>query len=522
MNESLPRHPQHRRPTVRTRLALLGGVLLLTAAGIVATQNASAKEGATRAKDLKLRVDEQPAKRDMQLRTSFAPMIKEVSPSVVSVFTSTKPKRIEGMPGSPFGGNPFFREFFGDGGRGALMTPRQNGLGSGVIVTEDGYILTNNHVVDGADQVKVALNPDGREHDATVVGRDPKSDIAVLKIDATGLSPMKLGNSDQVEVGDVVLAIGNPLGVGQSVTMGIVGATSRAVFGRASGLEYEDFIQTDAAINQGNSGGALVDAQGRLVGINTAILSRSGGNIGIGFAVPVNLARSVMGSLVEHGRVVRGFLGVNIQDVTPALAGEFGLKEPVGALVAEVTPRSPAEKAGIRSGDVITRIDDQEIRDSRHLKLTVGQLAPDHEVKVSVLRDGKSKTLDVVLKELPDNPGPGGLRRGQNPRNPGGPAVDTGGLQGVVVSDLTPQTRQQSDVPRDLQGALVTDVDEDSAAWEAGLRPGDVIREINRRPVRDAEEAIAASQELENARILLRVWRDGGNRFVMVDESRRK
>ncbi len=507
----------YRKPSFSTRLAMLAAVLALAAIGAGVTQVASAKDG-LKAKDLKLRIDEQAVKRDSNLRSSFSPVVKEVSPSVVNVFTSTKPKRIEGMP-SPFGNNPMFREFFGDavpGGR-PMMTPRQNGLGSGVIVTEDGFILTNNHVVEGADSIKVALNPDGKEYDAKVVGRDPKSDVAVLKIEASGLTAARFGNSDAVEVGDVVLAVGNPFGVGQSVTLGIVGATSRAVFGRPSGLEYEDFIQTDAAINPGNSGGALVDAQGRLVGINTAILSRSGGNMGVGFAVPINLAKSVLESIVENGRVVRGFLGVNIQNVDPGLAKEFGLKEATGALVADVSPRSPAEKAGLKSGDVITEFDGHVVRDSRHLKLMVGQTAPDREVKVALLRDGKAKTFEIVLKELPDNAS-AGLRRG-SPRGGGGAGQDVGGLQGVVVADLTPQARQQYEISREIQGALVTEVDEDSAAWAATLRPGDVIRDINRQPVRDAEEAIEAAQSLENARILLKVWRDGGNRFVVVDES---
>ena len=497
----------------RARLALLATVLLLAGAGALFNQKASARpEGRTQ--ELKLKVDSQPVKRESELRASFAPVIREVSPSVVSIFTTTKPRRVEGgmAPNVP----PFFREFFGEGmpGRPA-MTPRQNGLGSGVVITEDGYLLTNNHVVDGADSIRVALNPDGKEYDAKVVGRDPKSDLAVLKVEAQGLTPLRLGDSDQVEVGDVVLAIGNPFNVGQSVTMGIVGATGRAVFGRQSGLEYEDFIQTDAAINPGNSGGALVDSQGRLVGINTAILSRGGGNNGVGFAVPINLARKVAEGIVENGRVIRGFLGVNIQDVTPALASEFGLKEPTGALVAEVNPRSPAEKAGLKSGDVITTFDGHEVKDSRHLKLMVGQTAPDREVGVEVLRDGKSRKMDVVLKELPDDKGGSGLRRG----GPRGSPEDVGGLQGVVIGDLTPQIRQQLGIPRDVQGAVVNDVDEASVAWESGLRAGDVIREINRRPVRDAEEAIEAAQDLENARILLKVWRDGGNRFVVVDES---
>ena len=502
-------------PSLTTRLALLAGVLLLAGAGVVFTQSAGARDQ-TKAKDLKVQVDNEPLRREAEPRLSFAPVIKSVSPSVVNVFTTTKPKRVEGVPG-PFGMNPFFREFFGpNGSGGAMMTPRQDGLGSGVIVTEDGYILTNNHVVDGADEIKVALNPDGKEYDAKVVGRDPKSDIAVLKIEAHSLAAVRLGNSDSVEVGDVVLAVGNPFGVGQTVTMGIVGATSRAVFGRPSGLEYEDFIQTDAAINPGNSGGALVDAQGRLIGINTAILSRGGGNNGVGFAVPVNLARSVMDSIVEHGRVIRGFLGVNIQDITPALAKEFGIKEPSGALVAEVTPSSPAEKAGIRSGDVVTQFDGRDVKDSRHLKLMVGATPPDRKVTVALLREGSSKQVDVVLKELPEDGRMAGLRRGSGRDNAG----DVGGLQGVVVSDLTPALRRQYDVPAGIDGALVTDVDEDSAAFRASLRPGDVIREINRRSVRDAEQAIEAAQALEKARILLRVWRDGGNRFVVVDESK--
>jgi serine protease Do len=215
--------------------------------------------------------------------------------------------------------------------------------------------------------------------------------------------------------------------------------------------------------------------------------------------------------------VVRGFLGVNIQNVDPGLAKEFGLKEATGALVADVSPRSPAEKAGLKSGDVITEFDGHVVRDSRHLKLMVGQTAPDREVKVALLRDGKAKTFEIVLKELPDNAS-AGLRRG-SPRGGGGAGQDVGGLQGVVVADLTPQARQQYEISREIQGALVTEVDEDSAAWAATLRPGDVIRDINRQPVRDAEEAIEAAQSLENARILLKVWRDGGNRFVVVDES---
>jgi len=506
------------------RAALLAAVLLLAGAGVVFNQTAGARENAkeSKAKELKLNLDSQPVKREGDLRASFSPVIKGVSPSVVNVFTTTKARRVEGGA-VPFGGHPFFRDFFGENGPGpgsgfgrGFQTPRQDGLGSGVILTEDGFILTNNHVVDGADSIKVALNPDGKEYDAKVVGRDPKSDIAVIKVDAEGLAAIPVGDSDRVEVGDVVLAVGNPFGVGQTVTMGIVGATSRAFPGRSSGLEYEDFIQTDAAINPGNSGGALVDAQGRLIGINTAIMSRGGGNNGVGFAVPINLARSVMESIVEHGRVVRGFLGVNIQDITPAMAKEFGLQEQVGAIVADITPKSPAEKAGIEPGDVVTQYDGREVRDSRHLKLMVGQTPPEKEVVLGILRDGKPKKLDVVLRELPEDGRMASMRRG----GPRSAESDRGGLQGVVVSDLNPQLRQQFEVPREVQGALVTDVDEDSTAWKAGLRPGDVLVEINRQPVRDAEAAIDTVQTLEHALIRLRVWREGANRFVVVDETK--
>lgn len=505
------------RWSIGPRLALLAGVLLTGASVLVSSQVARARDH-DKAPELKLRLEDQAPGREQSVKTSFAPVVREVATSVVSIQTKTRAREMEGRV-SPFGGNPFFREFFGESGPGGpMMTPPRDGLGSGVIVTEDGYILTNNHVIDGADEVEVILNPDGRRYDAKVVGRDPKSDIAVLKIEAEALVPVRVGNSDLVEVGDMVLALGNPFGVGQTVTMGIVGATSRAVLGQMGQLEYEDFIQTDAAINPGNSGGALLDVEGRLIGINTAILSRGGGNNGIGFAVPVNLARSVLESIVAHGRVVRGYMGVNIQGVTPELATEFGLKDARGALVAEVNPRSPADKAGMQSGDVIVQFDGRDVRDNRHLMLLVGQTPPDRKVEVSVLRDGRPRQLQVELDERPENPRLASSGRGGASRN----AADVGGLQGVVVSDLTPALARQYEIPAEMTGALITEVTRDSAAWEANLRPGDLIREINRVPVQDAESAIEAVQKLENARILLRVWREGANRFVVVDESRQK
>jgi serine protease Do len=384
----------------------------------------------------------------------------------VKVYVSSTVKNVSHQLPDEFADNPFLRRFFGDdfGGRPQLRRnmpqPKQHGLGSGVVVTKDGYLLTNNHVVDGADEVKVALN-DGREFTAKVVGKDPKSDIAVLKIDASDLPAIEMADSENIEVGDVVLAVGNPFGVGQTVTSGIISATGRG----SLGLDYEDMIQTDAAINPGNSGGALVDADGRLIGINTAILSRSGGNQGIGFAVPANLARSVMESIVKEGRVVRGFMGVNVQDITPMLAKEFDVKESKGALVSGVNPNTPAEKAGLRNGDVITEFNGKRVADSRHLKLHVAQTTPGTTVPVKIVRDGKAKTVQVTVKELPGSE-VASNKRGDDAEN------STDALHGVAVGDLDSATRQRLDIPANVNGALITQVEPNSPAYEAGLREG--------------------------------------------------
>ena len=503
-----------RKLPFKARLALLGGAILMIGSSMAFSRLAENDDAKA---PVRLVVEEAPVKRDGRFTTSFAPMIKKVSPAVVNVFTTTAARQNTSQNRSPFD-DPFFRRFFGDDLPGGgeqqrrFRTPRQNGLGSGVIVSEDGYILTNNHVVENADEIKVALN-DEREFTAKVVGRDDKSDVAVLKVDAKNLPYLHVANSDTLEVGDVVLAIGNPFGVGQTVTMGIVSATGRGNIG----LDYEDFIQTDAAINPGNSGGALIDAEGRLVGINTAIISRSGGNQGIGFAIPVNLARSVMESLVKDGRVVRGFMGVNIQDVTPTLAQEFNLKDNDGALVADVTAGSPAEKAGIKAGDIITKLDGKPVRDSRHLKLQVAQISPNTKVPVEVLRDGSTKALTVQLKEFPRNELAANSRRGSN--DSGSEAEET--LKGVSVGNIDARARQQLSLPSNLNGAIVTGIDETSAAFEAGLREGDVILEINRKPVGSADDAVELSAKNDKkGSVLLRVWSRGGTRYVVVKEDK--
>jgi serine protease Do len=392
-------------------------------------------------------------------------------------------------------------------------------LGSGVIVSPDGFILTANHVVEGAEEIKVALATGGREFTAKVIGTDPPTDVAVLKIAAVDLPAVTIADSDKLEVGDVVLAIGNPFDVGQTVTMGIVSALGR------SSLEinqYENFIQTDAAINPGNSGGALVDAEGRLVGINTAIFSRSGGYQGVGFAVPVNLARSVMERLIKFGKVTRGYLGVSLQsEITEELVQEFNLPDTTGAMVGGVSPNTPAARAGLENGDVIREVDGKSITDSQQLRLMISQTSPGTTVVLTILRSqaGKkpvAKTISAVLGTLPAD-----LESHGDNASPSdeGPATQDS-LDGVEVTDLDPQARHQLHIPGNVHGALVSSVDEDSNSAEAGLRQGDVIQEIDRQPVTSADDAVELSKKAKGDRVLLRVWREGGSSYIVVNNRK--
>jgi serine protease Do len=438
---------------------------------------------------------------------TYAPMIDRVAPAVVTVYTSREAPRRRMIVPFP---EEEMRRFFGDRFRfpgldGQQQPRQQQGQGSGVIVAADGVILTNNHVIDGADRIEVQLRGAKDRIAATLVGADPKTDIAVLRISAEGrtLAPIAFADSDRVRVGDLAFAIGNPFGVGHSVSMGIVSATSRGDVGIT---DYEDFIQTDASINPGNSGGALVDSLGRLVGINTAIFSRGGGNIGIGFAVPANLARQVMEQLVGGGKVVRGYLGVQIGPVTPELARKFKVEAGAGALVGEVVDGGPADRAGIKAGDVIVGVGDVKVDDPKQLRLHVAGLKPGTRSELVVLRDGREERMAIEIGELP----------GQAVASAGGPE-DEAGRVGVALQDLSVQARQQFDIPAKVAGALIAQVEEGSRAERAGLRAGMVITEVERRPVADASAAVQQLR-LASGEILLRVWSEGSNRWVVVPE----
>ena len=482
---------------------MLAGAALTIGTGLALSSGEQKQQ--TQSPPLAVQSDDAPIARDLKSGTSFAPIVKKVAPSVVKVSVTSK----SGESSMSIPDSDFFRRFFGDNGDlfgpGHQHGPLQHGLGSGVIVSADGYILTNNHVVNNASEIQVALS-DGRQFNAKVIGTDPKTDVALIKIKAENLPALKLTDSDKVEIGDVVLAIGNPFGIGQTVTEGIVSTKNRAT----SGDMDEDFIQTDAAINPGNSGGALVDTEGRLVGINSAILTRSGGNQGIGFAVPSNLCRWVMESLVKNGRVERGYLGVVIQDITPELAKSFKLDQTKGALVSDVAAGGPAEGAGLKSGDVIVQFDGKPVEDVAQLKIHVAETAPGSKVPLVVNRDGETKNFDVTLKSLAEN------RTAKTPEKSG---KHEEALAGVGVADLDQPIRRELNIPTNVQGAVVTEVSPDSAAYQAGLRTGDVITEINHQPVRNAQDAIADTTKPVGDQTLVKVWSNDGSHYLTVDES---
>ena len=443
---------------------------------------------------------------DLLTRTgkAMAEVTSAVKPAIVNIST-TRTVKISGGT-NPFLDDPFFKRFFGDnfGGKKHPKEQKSSGLGSGVIVSSDGYIITNYHVVKDADEIKVLMS-DKKEYDGKVIGSDPKTELSMVKIEATGLPTVSWGNSDLLQVGEVVLAVGNPYGLNQTVTMGIVSALGRANVGIA---DYEDFIQTDAAINPGNSGGALVNVKGELVGINTAIYSTSGGYQGIGFAIPSNMVKSVMNSLIKTGKVVRGWLGVSIQKITPDLAKQFNLKDEIGALVGDVVEKSPAEKAGLKRGDVIIEYDGKKIEEPYILRNMVANTSPGEEHQVKVLRDDKTLTVQVKIGDLPVD---------AQEEIVSGEYENV--MKGITVQDMTPEISQKLKIPERIKGVIVSDIAEDSVA--AGvLAQGDAIQEINRKKVGDTknyQEIVSKIKKDED--VLLLVYRRGTSLFVTLSQK---
>jgi serine protease Do len=470
-------------------LALIGAVLL--AAGIQATGIATAKDKTVSKESTNLLG---------KLSDAFAEVAEAARPAVVNISTTSTVT----MEDNPFGNmfnDPFFRHFFGDrfGNPGQKRKYKSSALGSGVIVSDDGYILTNNHVVKGADEIKVILY-DKREFKGKVVGTDPRTDLAVVKIEARNLPTLSLGDSGKLKTGDLVLAIGNPFGLNQTITMGIVSAVGRSNIGLA---DYEDFIQTDAAINPGNSGGALVNTSGKLVGINTAIYSTSGGYMGIGFAIPSDMAKVVMDNIIKHGKVIRGWLGVSIQDLTPDLAKSLDIKETAGALVSGVEKDSPADKAGLKRGDLITGIDTKKVDDSTGLRNMIASTAPGTKIDVKIIRDGKMQTKTVVLGEYKEH----AVVKKTEYDNV---------LEGVSVQDLTPSLRNKLDLPENVKGVVVTGVSPDLAGQRL-LQPNDVIEEVNRTTIQNVQDYDQAASRIgAKDTVLLLIYRDGGSVYLTI------
>jgi Do/DeqQ family serine protease len=434
-------------------------------------------------------------------------MVDHVAPAVVTIRAS---RRVHAPQQFPFMDDPFFRQFFGGGVPRQPQTQVQRALGSGVVVQADGHILTNHHVIDGAEDIKVDLTS-RQSYSAKLIGSDPPSDLAVLKISAGSLPVLNLADSDKVRVGDVCLAVGNPLGIGESVTAGIISAK-----GRATGISdgsFQDFLQTDAPINQGNSGGALVNTRGELIGINSQILSpNGGGNIGIGFAIPSNMAKTVMTQLIGKGKVNRGMLGVSIQPMTADLAQGLGLKEARGVAVSSVSPGGPAERAGIKSGDVILKVNGKTVNDPNTLRNTIASIDPGSEVTVTIARNGAEQDVRVKLGELTAETAQAG--------GGGGGGAQGAPTLGVGVVPLTPEIASELGLRRGTQGVVIQSVEPDGPAAEAGLQPGDVIQEVNRQPVRTPEEMRSALQRSGNRTPLLLINRRGQALYVPVPSAR--
>jgi serine protease Do len=514
----------------------------------------AAPKTSTSAFQAKIIKDAEPLPNGGQLQMSYATVVEKILPSVVTIHSSApiKTPEIDQIPPQL---RPFFYRFFGApdgfggmneddepinprGRKGQPQRPQplpedeshqQRGVGSGMIITSDGYVLTNNHVIADAKKIEVDVDTDGSSHTYTaeVIGADPLTDVALIKINATGLKTAIIGDSSKLRVGDIVLAAGAPMELSRSVTQGIVSALGRSnegIVGRGNGQSrvkgYEDFIQTDASINPGNSGGPLVDAMGRVVGINTAILSRSGMNAGIGFAIPINMALNIVEDLLDDGAVQRGFLGVQITDLDASMSERLGIKEHGGAVIMMVGAGSPAEKAGIQLEDVIVSINGQKVDNSSRLRLIVSGTKPGTQIPIELLRSGKRITVNATLEALPEE-ALAELGSGQRsiPRSGAQPQANTSELvTGVTVQNLSQALRERHDIPKNVEGVIVTKVDPDSRAAAMGVEEGDVITQVNRKPVTTAAEARTLAKGSDKT-VLLRVWRKGDIMLLMIGNN---
>jgi Do/DeqQ family serine protease len=427
---------------------------------------------------------------DGQPLPSLAPMLENVTPAVVNIATEGRVQ----LKQNPLFNDPFFRRFFNIPNQQQPLERKTQSLGSGVIVdAESGLVLTNSHVIANAVEITVTLR-DGRQLKAEVVGTDPETDVAVIKIPAENLTDVKPMDSDQLLVGDFVVAIGNPFGLGQTVTSGIVSALSRSGLGIEG---YEDFIQTDASINPGNSGGALVNLRGELIGINTAIFSQSGGNIGIGFAIPINLALQIAEHLMDKGTVDRGFIGIQAQDLNPDLAEAFGVTDNRGAIINSVTPDSPADKAGLKPGDVITAVNKKSIKNAADVRLHIGLLPVGEKVVFEILREGRRKKLTATIAA--------------NAKIAENPAAVNSRLEGVSVGDID----ENSPYYGRLKGVVVVEIDRNSHAWDSGLRKGDIITSVNREAIANLSEFLKSVDGRQGA-LLFRIVRGRSAAFLVI------
>jgi serine protease Do len=441
-------------------------------------------------------------------QNSYADLVAKVAPAVITIRAD---KRVRN-PQQPFFDDPFFRGLFGNRGPQQPQESLERALGSGVIVSTDGYVLTNHHVIDGAQDIKVDLN-DGRTFSAKLIGSDQPSDLALLKVEASGLTFMTPGDSDKVRVGDVALAIGNPLGVGQTVTMGIISAKGRSnPLGSPGSGSFEDFLQTDAPINHGNSGGALINTLGELIGINSQIVpGAGGGNIGIGFAIPSNMARTVMDQLVKSGKVRRGQLGIVVSRVTSDLATSLGMSETKGVIVNSVRAGSAAERAGIRQGDVITAINETTVNDTNAFRNKVASNPPGTDVTLTVLRDNREQKIKATLGEF--NPE---AAQAENQNDDQSNPRSGGGKLGISVEPLTPDLAEELRLKPGTQGVVVDSVDPTGPAGAAGIQRGDVIQEVNRQPVKSGDDLRAALEKNGNKPALLLINRRGDTAYLAV------